>query len=151
MSQMTGSHGAIRSTICTFAALGLLLGVATAALAANYEVIVTKAVPATSFSKADLKAVFLGEKVKWDNSKYIKVVLPEDPALLKEFLQQVVGKTPSQYDNHWQNLVFTGKAAMPRSFADAGKLMEYVAGHAGAIGVVLAGQADASVKTISIK
>jgi len=148
---MAKCHRAIWRRCWGLVALGLFLAIAPAALAGNFEVIVSKAVPVASVSKAELRAIFLGEKVKWDNSRYIKVVIPEDSALLKEFLQAVVGKTPLQFDKHWQNLVFTGKAAMPRSFADSAQLVDFVAGHPGAIGVVLAGQAGASVKTISIK
>lgn len=148
---MAKCHRAIWRSCWGLVALGLFLATAPVALAGNFEVIVSKSVPAATVSRADLRAIFLGEKVKWDNSRYIKVVVPEDPALLKEFLQAVVGKTPAQFDQHWQNLVFTGKAAMPRSFAESAQLIDFVAGHPGAIGVVLAGHAGASVKTISIK
>jgi len=148
---MTKCYRPIWKTFRGLGALGLFLAMAPAALAGGFEVIVSKSVPAASVSKAELKAIFLGEKVKWDATRYIKVAVPEDAALFKEFLQNVVGKTPSQFDTHWQNLVFTGKAALPRSFTDPGQLVDYVAGHSGAIGVVAAGKAGASVKTISIK
>ncbi|GFO69503.1 hypothetical protein GMLC_30820 [Geomonas limicola] len=148
---MTKCHRAIWRTCWGLGALGLLLVIAPVALAGNFEVIVSKTVPVASVSKADLRAIFLGEKVKWDNSRYIKVVVPEDSELFKEFLQTVVGKTPMQFDKHWQNLVFTGKAAMPRSIADTAQLVDFVAGHPGTIGVVPAGKAGSSVKTISIK
>jgi ABC-type phosphate transport system substrate-binding protein len=128
-----------------------LLCLVSSATAAGYTVIANKSVEVDALSKADLQAIFLGEKVKWDNRKYIKIVLLEAPAIQREFLQNVVGKTPSQYDNHWSKLVFTGKATMPQSFADQARLVEFVAGKPGSIGFVPAGQVGDTVKIISIK
>jgi len=144
-------HGLVNGSIRTLVTFGLMLALAAAVYAADYEVIVNKNVPANSLNKADLRSIFLGEKVKWDNNKYIKIVMPEEGPAYRDFLQNVVGKTPSQFDKHWMNLVFTGRAAMPLSFADSQKLVDYVAGHPGVIGVVAARQAGATVKTISIK
>lgn len=141
------AHGAVRSLVILAATLCLAASV----YAADFEVIAHKNVPVSTLSKAELKSIFLGEKVKWDNNKYIKIVVPEQEAAYKDFLQNVVGKTPSQFDKHWMNLVFTGRGAMPQAFADSQKLVDYVAGHPGVVGVVAAGQAGASVKTIAIK
>jgi ABC-type phosphate transport system substrate-binding protein len=132
-------------------ALGVVLSLAVEVFAANFVVIANKDVPLDSLSKAELRAIFLGEKVKWDNRKYIKIAFLDEGDVNKEFLQGVVGKTPSQYDNHWQKMVFSGKGAMPQSFAEMSKVVDYVATHPGAVGFVAAGQAGGSVKTISIK
>lgn len=129
----------------------VLFCLASSASAAGYMVIANKSVEASVLSKAELQAIFLGEKVKWDNRKYIKIVLLEEPETIKEFLQNIVNKTPSQYDNHWSKLVFTGKANMPQTFSDKARLVEFVAGKPGSIGFVPAGQAGDSVKVISIR
>ena len=121
------------------------------ASAARYVIIANKSVEDSSLSKADLQAIFLGERVKWDNRKYIKIVLLEEPEILREFLQNIIGKTTSQYDNHWSKLVFTGKANMPLTFSEMTKLVEFVAGKPGSIGFIPAGQAGDSVKIISIR
>lgn len=131
--------------------LAVLLLLPALALAARYEVIVNRSLEVDTLSKAELQAVFLGEKVKWNGKKYVKIALLEDPAVLKEFLQSVVGKTPSQFDTHWSKLVFTGKASMPPSFAESAKMLEFVAGKPGAIGFVPAGQAGNSVKVIKVQ
>jgi ABC-type phosphate transport system substrate-binding protein len=120
-------------------------------MAARYEVIVNKSLEVDSISKAELQAIFLGEKVKWNSKKYVKVAMFEDPAVLKDFLQSIVGKTPAQFDTHWSKLVFTGKASMPPSFAESAKIAEFVAAKPGAIGFVPAGQAGGSVKVIKVQ
>ncbi len=120
-------------------------------LAAGYVVIVNKDVEVDSVSRAELQAIFLGEKVKWNRAKYIKLAFPDNGAVMKEFLQNVCGKTPLQFDNHWSRLVFTGKASVPPMFADSAQMANFVANKAGAIGIVAAGQAGNSVKIIKVQ
>ena len=129
----------------------VLLCLVSSASAAGYVIIANKSVETGTLSKSELQAIFLGEKVKWDNRKYIKIVIFEEPEILREFLQNILGKTPSQFDNHWSKLVFTGKANMPQTFTDKARLVEFVAGKPGSISFVPAGQAGDSVKVISIK
>lgn len=132
--------------------IGLLLsGTACVATAEDYAVVANKSVGAGSLSKADAQAIFLGDKTKWDDGKAVDFVLFEEEATQKAFLQEVVGKTPSQFDSYWKRLVFTGKGSAPKTFGDAQKLIDYVSATPGAVGYVPAGKADASVKIISIK
>lgn len=145
------SHGR-RRTLTTAALLfAALLGFSSAGLAADYAVIANKAVSAGSLSKADTQAIFLGDKTKWDDGQAITFAIMDGGEAHKAFLQDIVSKTPSQFDNYWKRLVFTGKASSPKTFSDAQKLMEFVTANPGAIGYVPAEQADKSVKTISIK
>jgi ABC-type phosphate transport system substrate-binding protein len=131
------------------AAIGLAFAVAAAA--ADYAVVANKGVAAGSLSRSDAQAIFLGEKTKWDDGKQIKIAVLEAGGAHKSFLQDVVSKTPSQFDSYWKKMVFTGKAAAPKSFGDAQSLIEFVSGNSGAVGYVAAGSAGGSVKTISIK
>jgi ABC-type phosphate transport system substrate-binding protein len=147
---MTTICSGFKRGISILAMFVIISGVTTAASAASYEVIVNKNVPSDSLSKVDLRSIFLGEKIKWNNNKYIKIVLPEDGFVFKDFLQSVVGKTPSQFNKHWMNQVFTGKASMPPE-VDETKIVDFVASHANCISFVAAGQSGTSVKTISIK
>jgi ABC-type phosphate transport system substrate-binding protein len=119
--------------------------------ATGYVVIAHKDLEVESLSKAELQAIFLGEKVRWPNRKHVKIALLEGGALLREFLGDVVGKTPAQYDTHWSRLVFTGKASMPPYLPDSGAVAQFVAGKPGAIGFVAAGQPVAGVKVITIR
>jgi ABC-type phosphate transport system substrate-binding protein len=134
-----------------FLAGALMMVVPALVSAADFVIVANKNVSANSLSKAELQAIFLGEKTRWDDGKPIKIVVLDEGAAHKAFLLAVVGKTPSQFDNYWKKLVFTGKAAAPKAFDEAGKLIDFVAGQAGAVGYVAAGQPIGSVKTISIK
>lgn len=129
----------------------LLLTSASVSFAADYTVIANKGVSSGSLSKADIQAIFLGDKTKWDDGKPVKIAVLESGSASKSFLQGVVGKTPSQFDNYWKRLIFTGKAAAPKAFDDAASLVQFVSGTSGAVGFVGDGQAGSSVKTISIK
>ena len=129
----------------------MVSGLLSNAFAADYKVVANKTVSAGSLSKSELQAIFLGEKSKWDDGKPIKIVVLEEGEAHKAFLQSVVGKTPSQFENYWKKLIFTGKAAAPKSFGDTSALVDFVASHSGTIGYVSADQSTGSVKSISIK
>jgi ABC-type phosphate transport system substrate-binding protein len=135
----------------TLMAGALMMGFSVPATAADFVIVANKSVSADSLSKGALQAIFLGEKTKWDDGKPIKIVTLDEGAAHKDFLRSIVGKTPSQFDGYWKKLIFTGKAAAPKAFDEAGKLVDFVAGQAGAVGYVAAGQAGDSVKTIAIK
>lgn len=128
-----------------------LFATITTAFAADFKIIAYKTVSATALTKAELQSIFLGEKSRWEDGKPIKIVVLEDGPVHKEFLQAVLGKTPSQFDSYWKKLVFTGKAAAPKSFAEVAELVDYIGTHPGTIGYVAAGQRVGSIKTISIK
>ncbi|MBJ6798659.1 type 2 periplasmic-binding domain-containing protein [Geomonas propionica] len=119
--------------------------------AASFTIIANKSVVESALTRAELQGIYLGEKVKWGNRKHIKISVLEDDRTLKEFLQVVLGKTPSQFDQHWVRMVTTGKASMPPAFPDAQQLIDYVAKTPNAIGFVPSGQPGDAVKTIAIK
>ncbi len=148
---MALAQGRINGVIRKILAIGVLLGLMSNAFAADYTVIANKSVSAGSLGKNELQAIFLGEKTKWDDGKPIKIVVLEDGNAHKAFLKNVIGKTPSQFENYWKKQIFTGKAAAPKSFGEMSSLVDYVAGQAGAIGYVASSQSTGSTKTITIK
>jgi ABC-type phosphate transport system substrate-binding protein len=119
--------------------------------AAEYTVIANGGAPGAAVSMSDLKAMFLGDKTTWSNGAAVKIVVLEDGAAHKAFLQEVLGKTPAQFDSYWKKLVFTGKAGTPRSFADPAALAAYVAKEPGAIGYVPAGTPAGSAKAMKVE
>ncbi|QWV93390.1 hypothetical protein KP004_19845 [Geomonas oryzisoli] len=119
--------------------------------AAGFIVIANKSVAESTLTRAELQGIYLGEKVKWNNRKHIKIAVLEEERTLKDFLQTVLGKTPSQFDQHWVRMVTTGKASMPPAFTDSQQLIDFVARTPNAIGFVASGQTGDAVKTIAIK
>jgi ABC-type phosphate transport system substrate-binding protein len=142
-------HGKAR--IRSFVLTVIMLGTASTLFAADYTVIANKDVSTSSLSKQELQAIFLGEKTRWDDGKHITIINLETGDVQKSFLQAIVEKTPSQYENYWKKLIFTGKATAPKSTTDQSNVIEFVAGQQGAIGYVAAGEAVGSVKTITVK
>jgi ABC-type phosphate transport system substrate-binding protein len=142
-------HRAIK--ILTRVLAAIFLSPVTSSFAANYSVIINKSNTEDAIARNELRSIFLGDKVKWKNNKYIKIAIPEDENILKEFLHSELGMTPSQFNNQWKKLVFTGKASMPQTFTEKSQIIEYLASNPGAIGVVTAGGINGSVKAITIK
>jgi ABC-type phosphate transport system substrate-binding protein len=130
-------------------ALGLLLGM-TPAGAADVQVIANNSVAATELSAADVKDVFLGAKTSVAGGD-VEPVLAKDGAAHEAFLKQYVGKSDQGLRNHFKSLVFTGKGAMPKSFATDAEVVKYVATTKGAIGYVAGGAETAGVKKIAVK
>jgi ABC-type phosphate transport system substrate-binding protein len=137
--------------VLSLALIGAMLAGTVTAFAGDFAVIANKGVSVGSLSKSELQAIFLGEKSRWDDGRHIRIAILEEGGVHKSFLQNIVGKTPSQYESYWKKLIFTGKASAPKTFDETAKVVEFVAGQQGAIGYVAAGQAGGTVKTISIK
>lgn len=113
-------------------------------------IVCSKDVPVNSLTKDEVKSIFLGEKVKWDDSHKITFVL-----LMTEthdrFLEKYLGTNPAQYLQYWKKMIFTGKAGSPKSFKEPDKLIEYIAGTEGAVGYVPSEAYNDKVKTISVR
>jgi len=117
-------------------------------------IIGSKDIPADSVSRDEIRNIFLGEKVKWDNGEKISFVL-----LLTDvheaFLKQYLGSTAAQYQNYWKKMIFTGKAKSPKSFSSPEKVIEYVTSTGGSIAYIPSAEYDKAdkdkVKIISVR
>ncbi len=129
----------------------MLLAISVASFASDYVLIANRKVTVSSISRQEAKAIFTGDTTRWDDGKPIQIVILQGGDASRSFLQNVVGKTPSQFDTYWKRLIFTGKAGAPKSFDDPASVVRHVSGTAGAVGFVGAGEATGQVKIISIK
>jgi ABC-type phosphate transport system substrate-binding protein len=119
--------------------------------AADFVVVANMGVSAGALAKTDIQAIFLGTKTRWDDGMPVKIAVLEGGGASKAFLRNIVGKTPSQFENYWQKLVFAGKATAPKTFDDSSGVIKFVSGTSGAVGFVGEGQANGAVKTIIIR
>ena len=142
---------ALRGIVMCTALSASLAGFSSSAWAEDYVVIANKSVAAAGLSKSDAQSIFVGDKTRWEDGKPIEFAIIESGEVQRTFFQDVIGKTPSQFDSYWKRLVFTGKASAPKAFGDEKKMLEFVAATPGAVGFVSAGKVDPSVKTLSIK
>jgi ABC-type phosphate transport system substrate-binding protein len=113
-------------------------------------VIANEKVSAASLSKDDAKAMFLGSKTSWDGGgKVVLAVFTGDGG--EAILNDLTGKNAANFQTHWKRLVFTGKAGMPKQFAKAEEVVDFVKSTEGAIGIVPDGAAAAGTKALAIQ
>ena len=71
-----------------------------------------------------IKAVLLGKKIMLGDARVVIVIAKASDAQ-DQFLQQTVGMSTSQFQNHWRRLFMTGGGTAPKiveTEADAAKL-----------------------------
>jgi ABC-type phosphate transport system substrate-binding protein len=118
---------------------------------AEMTIIANPLVPDTIISGNDLKEIFLGKRVKWSDNSRIVFVLSEDANAHKAFLDQYVGRSPSQFDMHWRNMLFTGQAQLPMTLKSEQEIIDFVSKTPGALGYVGSPPASNTVKQLTIK
>lgn len=105
----------------------------------------------STLRKKDVKNIYLGKKRVWKDGTKIVFAIQTEKDLLKLFLKEYVGKSPSQYDNFWRNRIFSGKGSSPLTFDGNQEMINFVSKTKGAIGYVSAGSNLEDIKTISVK
>ncbi|OQX21899.1 MAG: hypothetical protein BWK80_31910 [Desulfobacteraceae bacterium IS3] len=98
-------------------------------------IIAHKGVSAGELSKNEIKSIFLGEKIRWDDDRKMTFVILKTKEH-DEFLRAYIGNTAAQYLNYWKKMVFTGKSKSPKAFDTPEKLLEYVAETDGSVGYI---------------
>jgi len=128
-----------------------LLFVSSVALAADYVVITNKANPATVLSAKEVKNYYLGKQTSWSDGTKVTVYTQNASAVNKDFMKQMVRKSPQQYSTYWKKSLFTGTGLPPKDFASDAEMKTAVAAQPGAIGYISASALDDSVKKLDIK
>lgn len=129
---------------------GLLGSALPSAFAKEVKVIANSSIKADSISAAELKSVFLEEKLSLGDGTHVEPVQEKDGAVHQAFLQQYLGKTADDLQTYYRTLVFTGKASMPKELGSDAEVVAYVARTRGAIGYVAAETNTEGVKTLTI-
>jgi len=120
------------------------------AASADVKVIAHPSVTASSISAADLKDVFLEVKTSLEGVP-VEPVLARQGVTHETFLREFLGKSDAALATYFRSLVFTGKAAMPRSLDSDAAVAAYVAKTKGAIGYVSVSASAPGTKTLDIK
>ena len=131
--------------------ISLMAGIISVARAQDAAFIVNTQSTETTLSVAALKAVLLGNKIKWDSGGVIKITVPKSGAVHEKVVQDYVQRSAEQFDKYWKKLVFTGKGVMPTQAATDAEIIEYVAQTPGAFGYVSASSVNDRVKVIKIQ
>jgi len=116
---------------------------ATAAGAADPEVVVIANPASPAITKEQVAEVFLGK-----TQSLRPLDQPNSAAVKAAFYRKVSGRDLSQVKAAWARLIFTGRGAPPKELADAAAVKKAVAEDPKAIGYVDKADVDASVKVI---
>ncbi len=143
-------HYVIRLTIALVICIiyGSLIFVRTSE--AQIVIIANTSISENEISKNDLKDMFLGIKLKWSDSKDVKLIVLKGTETHEAFLKNYIKKRPYQFKNYWKQMLFTGKSVLPKSTESEDAVLEYVEKTEGAIGYISAEPADETVKILII-
>jgi hypothetical protein len=110
---------------------------------AEIVVIVNPKSEVTELSASDIKALYLGK------SKQLKAFdQAKGSDIRKTFMNEVVGKTESQFKAYWSKRIFSGKGSPPKMLSSDAAIKSQVAGSDEAIGYIDSGAVDSSVKVV---
>ena len=118
----------------------------------EYKVIVNGKNTLKQLSREDLARIFLGKKTLWDSeTKIMPAILPEKEKVTQVFIKKVIRKSISQYRAYWKRRLFSGGGTPPKTFRTSQEVLDFVAKHPGAIGVVEASvNEDKKVKVLAV-
>ena len=129
----------------------LLAGVASAAYATEFAVIVNPGNAARSVSLADLAKILKGKTAAWPTGKSITIVMrdPSSPAM-KFFIEKVLGVGADEAKSVLSDPA--RKSAPPIVFAESDEeIVKFVGSNAAAIGIVDVDNITGSVKVIKVE
>jgi len=130
-----------------------VVAVFTAANAAFAKIIViaNEDVSVSYLSASELKNVYLGKKSFWDSDVKIVLAVLVNGSIHQSFLKENVGKTPEQFKNYWNKILYTGAGIPPTPLKTEAEMIEYIKKTRGAIGYVDSATPHEGVKVIEIR
>ena len=82
--------------------LFLLLLMASSTATCDVMIISNKSVPNSSFSKQDIKDIFFGKKLYWDDKTKITIATLNQGDITESFLKTYLNQNSKQYDSYWE-------------------------------------------------
>jgi ABC-type phosphate transport system substrate-binding protein len=114
----------------------------------EYVIIANKDVAGSAISTTALKGIYLREVKNWGGGG--GAVVPVDLTTASGFYQNLFGKSYVQMQAYWINMRVKYSVDLPVSKKDAASVKQFVAETKGAIGFVKSGDADDSVKILTL-
>ena len=103
----------------------------------SFRVVVNKANPVASLSRAELSAIFMRRMRSWPDGTEIRPVDHRVEARVRErFSRAVHGKSVAYVTRYWQRLIFAGRGIPPPVVPSGAAVMQVVSAHRGAIGYI---------------
>jgi len=103
----------------------------------SFRVVVNKANPVSSLTRAQLSAIFMRRVRSWPDGTEIRPVDHGVEARVRErFSRAVHGKSVAYVTRYWQRLIFAGRGIPPPVVQSGAAMMELVRANRGAIGYI---------------
>lgn len=105
--------------------------------ASSFQIIVHKANPVTTLSRAEIARLFLKKTTSWKAGGLVQPVdLRENSDVRRSFSTRVLDKDVSAVKGYWQERIFTGRGVPPIEKGSEAEVVEFVASNEHAIGYV---------------
>jgi ABC-type phosphate transport system substrate-binding protein len=112
--------------------------------------VVGSKVTLSSLSKENIESILKGKMKTWSTGERIDLVVLSGGSTNQAVLSTYASLDPDQFDSHWQRLVFTGKATMPKKFSTEAEVAKYIATSDYGLGYVDSSVAG-SLKTLKVE
>ncbi len=133
------------------AALSFLL-LTGAAEAAQFKVIVNRAVKSDSLTKQQVSDLFLKKTTKWSDGIAVAAVdQPDSSAVREAFSKEIHGKHASAVKSYWNKQIFSGRDLPPLEKKTDAEVVAYVRSTAGAIGYVAESAETEGVRVVPVR
>ena len=116
---------------------------------ADVVFIANKTLPENQLTPDEIKNIFLGDMVTWKDGRSVVIVICNESEAHREFTTKYTNKTPSQFISYWRMQLFSGKAQIPKTFADEKDVVNFVENTPCAIGYI-SSATTGNVKIITI-
>jgi len=102
------------------------------------QVIVTNSNnPASQLNSAQLRNIFIGNKITWDDGTLIHLAdYTAEEKLRKKFSEEFLDLSPRKVSMLWIKVSLSGKSVPPQIFRDEDELLNYIENNDRAIGYV---------------
>lgn len=102
-----------------------------------FRVVVNKANPVSSLTRAELSAIFMRRVRSWPDGTEIRPLDQRVEARVRErFSRAVHGKNVAYVIRYWQRLIFAGRGIPPPEVPSAAAVIRLVSANRGAIGYI---------------
>jgi ABC-type phosphate transport system substrate-binding protein len=103
----------------------------------SFRVVVNKANPVSSLTRAELSAIFMRRIRSWPDGTEIRPVEHRSAARVRaRFSRDVHGKSVAYVIRYWQRLIFAGRGIPPPAVPSNAAVLAFVSANRGAIGYV---------------
>lgn len=114
-------------------------------------IVANKSVKETQLSRDEIKAIFLGRKTQWTDSKTIRFVMLRNNKESESFIRNYVGMSLEQYNNYWDKLFYTGNALHLQEFDNEKDLADFISRTEGGVGFISSEVFGGNLKKIEVK